>query len=108
MQPRFNWDEPKGCTSPRGWCILANHPDKPSSHCLSCCVGNYLDYAGTSSKGPNGETIHATAYISRGNGLGSTIPTYGLGYCWFHTIDEARAFIESNVCAYFGKTRAAA
>jgi hypothetical protein len=23
----FGWDEPDGCTTPRGWCFLENHPD---------------------------------------------------------------------------------
>lgn len=105
---RFSWDEPEGCTTPRGWVHLKNHPDKPDRYSESDCVGNYCTYNfENGSRGPNGETVHACAYIFRytwdrrqGN--------IGLGFAWFHTVEEAKAFIEGNIRAYFGLAREAA
>jgi hypothetical protein len=46
--------------------------------------------------------VHAVAYIFRTAPLVSTVQTINLGYSWFHTIAEAKAFIEGNIRAYFG------
>jgi hypothetical protein len=108
MKPIFTWDEPEGCTSPRGWCIFENHPDQQDHPDISRCVGFYLDYEGTSSHGPDGETILAAAYIKRLDPITRLTGEIRLGHCWFRTIAEAKELIESNICAYFGKARAAA
>ncbi len=106
----FTWDEPEGCSTPRGWVHLDNHPDEAAHDGGSTCVGNFLMYFDPaepfykwSSRGPNGETVHACAYIFRYNPLRPYVENIGLGHAWFHTIEEAKAFIESNVAAYFGK-----
>ncbi len=99
---QFAWDEPEGCTTPRGWLTLENHPEADNES-VHRCVGNYLTY--TQDHGPNGETVHAVAYINRG--VGCAPRTHSLGYCWFHTVAEAKEFIEGNLRAYFGLARAA-
>jgi hypothetical protein len=84
---------------------LVNHPDaKADPENRSRCVGNYLDYGSLTSRGPNGETVHAVAYIFRWNPLGMQ-SHIGLGWAWFHSIGEAKAFIQGNVQAYFGLPR---
>ena len=100
----LTWDEPKGCSTPRGWLHMENHPDNPNASGQSTCCGNYLDYSpidGSLSRGPNGETVHASAYFFHYPRL---MPqrTIRLGAAWFATIAEAKDFIENNVRAYFG------
>ncbi len=111
--PKLLWDEPAGCSTPRGWCAFAKrtHPDR-KAHSFdyhadngALNVGNYLDYSPPcTSRGPNGETVHAVAFVHRVNEIGIE-SNIRLGFCWFHTIEEAKAFIEGNVMAYFGLNR---
>jgi hypothetical protein len=101
----FQWsDHPKPqATTDRGWVHLVNHPDSPEEQFESDCCGNYCTYdLPGGSRGPAGETVHACAYIFRFRGLDRRQENIGLGACWFHTIDAAKAFIEHNVRAYFG------
>lgn len=101
----ISWDEPAGCTSPRGWAYLRNQ-DNPlgdeiawyfDSGC-SCC-GNYLEYSETT--GPAGERFHAVAYVFRGaaNGL-SSVP---LGATWHQTAEDAKNWIERTVRLFLKK-----
>jgi hypothetical protein len=106
--PVFEWDEPEGCTTPRGWCFWDNHDDAPDPYSESGCVGNYCTYnfpGGT--RGPKGETVHACAYVFRYWGLSRMRSHIGLGFAWFQTADEAKRFIEGNVRAYLGLPREA-
>lgn len=95
---KFCWDEPPGCTTPRGWCSLsaASHPDRRcfrdtglwSYHVdnglLGC--GNYLEYL--QSRGPAGETFHAVAYTHRITSAG-LMTNQRLGSSWWWTAAEA-------------------
>lgn len=92
------WDEPEGCTTPRGWAGLLNHPDaewieRGIGH---RCVGNWLDYTGTGEQGRDGKRIHAVAYICRVDHLGLQ-STRNLGSSWHATANSARAWIERTV-----------
>ena len=111
-EPILEWDEPEGCSSPRGWLHITpeTHPDRDAyafeyhaDNGLLCC-GNYLSYEPFSSRGPNGETVHAVAYFHRCDRC-SQRSDIRLGYCWFHTIQEAKDFIAGNVRAYLGFPR---
>jgi hypothetical protein len=109
--PVFQWDEPEGCTTPRGWCRL-----RPDTHedcgaygfdyfrdvCGGLGVGNYLTYSET--RGPNGETVHWVAYYHRIS-LNGSASDIRLGFGWVRTIEEARAMIEGNVRAHLGLRR---
>jgi hypothetical protein len=104
----FSWDDclaPRA-TSDRGWCILEDHPDLADWSDISRAVGFYLDYGPPAnsgqSRGPNGETIFACAYIYRLRLKGGDVR---LGNAWFSTIAEAKEFIVGNVRAYFGAAR---
>src|SRR5687768_10545307 len=104
IEPAFDWSEPEGCSTPRGWCSVtqATHPDRKSygfdyfrDVCGGLGVGNYLTYQGDSfsSRGPNGERIHAVAYFHHvaTNGCAQDVR---IGWSWCHTVEEAKAFIE--------------
>lgn len=100
----FFWDEhlKPEASSDRGWANLVNHPDNLSRY-QNPGVGNYLTY--DRARGPNGETVHAVAYIFRYRRYDRREERIGLGYAWFHTVAEAKEFIEGNVRAYFGLPR---
>ena len=97
----ITWDEPEGCTSPRGWALLnpRAHPDRNRygfDYLLETsgrACGNYLQY--TQERGPAGESIHAVAYLFRIAGSGST--SHMLGFAWFFTVADAKAWIERAV-----------
>ena len=103
---RIVWDEPEGCTSPRGWAGLRweDHPDRDayefSFRCLDNgrrdCVpcGHYLDYSGGTEPGRDGRMIHAVALLVTATS-GTLYP--GNRARWFHTAAEARAWIERRV-----------
>ncbi len=105
----FTWDDciPPEATSYRGWLFLDNHPERGGEYNHVNCVGNYLSYRypnDIGTRGPNGETIHAVAYIYRY--FQHVSPSnIGLGSAWFNTISEAKRFIEGNIRAYFGLPR---
>lgn len=88
-------------TSDRGWCHLTRHPDARGPNDLWAnerkACGNYLDYAGTSSHGPNGETIHAMAYLYRLDPITRSVHNLSGGFRWFATVPEAKAWIEATV-----------
>jgi hypothetical protein len=90
----LTWDEPDGCSSPRGWChVEQGHPDERKRMfelCGSACVGNYVTY--DRDRGPDGETVHACAYLIR-MGAGGTSTTCNRS-AWFHTVAEAKGWIE--------------
>jgi len=96
----FEWDEPDGCTTPRGWVHLLNHPDYQDEYSRHDCCGNYLTYPTT--RGPNGETVHACAYVMRSEPLTGNTHTVGNRAAWFHGIGEAKRWIEEQVKRYFG------
>lgn len=110
--PQFLWDEPEGCTSPRGWCVITpeTHPDRDQTafdyfvdDLGGLNVGNYLTYGVT--RGPAGEIVHAVCFFHHLDPITHRSSEVRLGYGWFHTIAEAREFIEGNVRAYFGFAR---
>jgi hypothetical protein len=101
----FTWDEPAGCSSPRGWLVLDNHPNANDRNPPSRCCGFYLAYGGDGgSQGPNGEPILAQAYIVVDDAIGVT-RRYALGTTWHHDVESARDWCEGNVRAYFGLPR---
>lgn len=85
------WDEPEGCTSPRGWYFVDG-----------LCRGNYLQYDhGKNYATDDPKTIHAVAYAEpNGNG--------NLGVEWFATIGEARDYIEQLYADYCARRDAVA
>jgi hypothetical protein len=105
----FTWDEFRSsaahdsdnwATTDRGWCHIQEsaHPDLAHAREVNTCCGNYLQYP--TSRGPNGEEFHASAYLLRVTlqGLSST---QDLGHGWFATAADARTFIEDAVGACF-------
>jgi hypothetical protein len=82
----IKWDEPKGCTTPRGWCYidglsLTYDGQKP--------VGYYLTYPPSSYAGGN---VLASAYIFRDMPHG-----YGTGptrHARFKTVAAAKRWVE--------------
>lgn len=96
----------------RGWCHLAteDHPDRDDFHFRYLTenspsgrpvCGNYCRYKSTT--GPNGETIHAAAYVMRLRGNG-----YSADHCgsqWCETIEDAKQFIEAQVAAYLERMK---
>lgn len=116
--PRFKWREPKGCTTPRGWCAIleSTHADYREYHksrengwryfvdyLSGLGTGNYLTY--TEERGPNGESVHWVAFYRHFDPVTSNTREIRLGAGWVHTIEEARAMIEGNVRAYLGLPR---
>jgi hypothetical protein len=92
----FRWDEPAGCTSPRGW--LWNDA-------LNACVGNYLDYGADHYRSPHDYcragslcrdcqpgNVHAVRYPDG--------PRSGRReWRYFETIAEAREWIQTGATA---------
>jgi hypothetical protein len=111
--PKLIWDEPPDCTTPRGWARFTkdSHPDRKARSydyhvdCGALNIGNYLDYGPTTARGPKGETVHAVAFVHRINETTQVMSEVRLGYLWCNTIEEAKAYIEGNVMAYFGLHR---
>lgn len=102
-------------TSDRGWIRLnyLYHPQRADKRIINymkstygkfgACCGNYVDYAQGTSRGPNGETFHACAYILiQSLGGGSEVR---LGSAWFTSAAESRNWIESQVKAYLAKSK---
>ena len=87
----ITWDEPAGCTTPRGWLRVDG-----------TCVGNYLDYGPEHYRSPHAYcqpdrlcpdcqpgSVHAVRYPG---GPGST--PHDSRY--FETIAEARGWVETG------------
>jgi hypothetical protein len=82
------WDEPKGCTTPRGWCYIAGlsmtyDGQKP--------VGNYVTYPAVRGVRPRA-AIHATAYVFRNTPAGYN--TGATRHKWCSTVKAAKNWIE--------------
>lgn len=84
----IKWDEPKGCSTPRGWCYISGlsmtyDGQKP--------VGNYIVYPARRA-GRRKPAVHATAYVFRDEANG-----YGTGatkHRWCSTVQAAKRWIE--------------
>lgn len=98
----------KWAATDRGWGFLKNHPDVDRIWIeretlfdragLSPCVGNYVRYE--SAEGPNGETIHACAYIFRADPVTLMQSNVRLGSRWCGGIEEAKAWVTEQVEKY--------
>ena len=91
----FRWDDPEGCTSPRGWVEADVGQGKHT------CVGNYLNYGPVRRADMRhaGGDVHAVAYIIETNPLTYMSHTRHLGFEWFAGIADAKAWIEATVLA---------
>ena len=78
-----NW-----ATSDRGWAYITGYEH---------CCGNYLDYTGTHEGNNRPDApISANAYYTI-TGVDNMKYTCNLGFGWFATIPDAKAFVEEKV-----------
>ena len=84
---RITWDEPDGCTTPRGWA----HCDMDQGEYT--CVGNYLDYTPFRDR----PYVHAVAYVLETDKLTGRMHTRPLGVASFKDVKSAKLFIEQRI-----------
>jgi hypothetical protein len=104
MSTKIAWDEPEGCTTPRGWLRVDG-----------TCVGNYLDYGPGHYRSPHAEILstingplervwcqpdHPCRDCQPGNVHAVRYPDGPdggrRGWRYFETIAEAREWIETE------------
>ena len=102
--PVFDWDEPEGCVTARGWLHLRNHPDLAMIQRVegSTCVGNYTEYPQSSVSYQALGNIHASAYLHRYDWEGKQ-SLVRLGAGWHGGVPEAKTWVETLVREYLGR-----
>ena len=90
------YESDQWATTDRGWLHWVNHPHLDGGYFESSAVGNYLDYGPVGSSGPQGERVHACAYLFTHDQLTGLIHSTPTRCKWFENTVEARQWIEEQ------------